>query len=213
MKARSGKGVFAGAFELLARLVLRRPWAVIGAWLLLVVALSVAVPPLMKLASDRNQELLPANSAVMAATRDMTTAFHEPGIQNIALVVLTDENGLTKADEDVYRTLVDSLHRDTADVVMVQDFISQPPMREVLASKDNKAWFIPVGIRGELGSPESSEAYKRVVGIVDHTLNQGTAGSSLNYHMTGLTATVAEREQLGLRDLRVIETAGSPWCC
>lgn len=207
MKARSGKGVFAGAFELLARLVLRRPWAVIGAWLLLVVALSVAVPPLMKLASDRNQELLPANSAVMAATRDMTTAFHEPGIQNIALVVLTDEKGLTKADEDVYRTLVDSLHRDTADVVMVQDFISQPPMREVLASKDNKAWFIPVGIRGELGSPESSEAYKRVVGIVDHTLNQGTAGSSLNYHMTGLTATVAEREQLGLRDLRVIETA------
>ncbi|CAM5738255.1 RND family transporter [Mycolicibacterium aubagnense] len=24
---------------------------------------------------------------------------------------------------------------------MVQDFISAPPMREVLASKDNKAWF------------------------------------------------------------------------
>ncbi len=207
MKVRSGKGVFAGVFELLARVVLRRPWAVIGAWLLLVVALSVAVPPLMKLASDRNQELLPSNSAVMAATRDMTAAFHEPGIQNIALVVLTDENGLTKADEDVYRTLVDSLHRDTADVVMVQDFISAPPMREVLASKDNKAWFIPVGIRGELGSPESSEAYKRVVGIVDHTVGQDTAGSSLKYHMTGLTATVAEREQLGLRDLRVIETA------
>ncbi|MHA7666517.1 MMPL/RND family transporter [Mycolicibacterium sp. HS_4_1] len=207
MKVRSGKGVFAGAFELLARVVLRRPWAVIGAWLLLVVALSVAVPPLMKLASDRNQELLPSNSAVMAATRDMTAAFHEPGIQNIALVVLTDENGLTKADEDAYRTLVDSLHRDTADVVMVQDFISQPPMREVLASKDNKAWFIPVGIRGELGSPESSESYKRVVGIVDHTVGQDTAGSTLKYYMTGLTATVAEREQLGLRDLRVIETA------
>lgn len=203
MKVRSGVGVFAGAFELLARLVLRRPWAVIGAWLLLVVALSVSVPPLMKLASDRNQELLPANSAVMAATRDMTAAFHEPGIQNIALVVLIDERGLTKADEDVYRTLVDSLHRDTHDVVMVQDFISQPPMREVLASKDNKAWFIPVGIRGELGSPESSEAYKRVVGIVDHTV----AGSTLTVHMTGLTATVAEREQIGLRDLRVIETA------
>ncbi|CAM5738248.1 RND family transporter [Mycolicibacterium aubagnense] len=101
MKVRSGKGVFAGVFELLARVVLRRPWAVIGAWLLLVVALSVAVPPLMKLASDRNQELLPSNSAVMAATRDMTAAFHEPGILNIALVVLTDENGLTKADEDV----------------------------------------------------------------------------------------------------------------
>ncbi|MUL66133.1 hypothetical protein BOO86_16780 [Mycobacterium sp. CBMA 234] len=192
-----------GIFERLARLVLRRPWWVIAAWLVIVAALSVAVPPLMKLASDRNQELLPSNSAVMAATRDMTAAFHEPGIQNIALVVLIDERGLSKADEDVYSTLVDRLHRDDHDVVMVQDFISQPPMREVLASKDNQAWFIPVGIRGELGSPESSDAYKRVVSIVDHAV----AGSSLTVHMTGLTATVAEREQLGLRDLRVIETA------
>ncbi|MDR3661835.1 MAG: RND family transporter [Mycobacterium sp.] len=192
-----------GVFEFVARVVQRRPWLVIGAWVLLVAVLSAAVPPLMKMASDRNQELLPSNSAVMAATRDMTKAFGEPGIQNIALVVLTDERGLSKADEDVYRTLVDRLHHDDRDVVMVQDFVSQPPMREVLASKDNKAWFIPVGIAGELGSPESNDAYKRVVNIVNHTVQ----GSALTVHMTGLTATVAEREQLGLRDLRVIETA------
>ena len=87
-------------FERLARIVLRRPWLVIGTWLVLVAVLSVMIPPLMRLASDRNQELLPDNSAVMAATRQMTSAFHEPGIQNIALVVLTDEHGLTDADED-----------------------------------------------------------------------------------------------------------------
>lgn len=192
-----------GTFERLARVVLRRPWWVVVAWLVLAAVLSVAAPPLMKLASDRNQELLPADSAVMVATREMTKAFHEPGIQNIALVVLTDEQGLSKADEDVYRTLAGRLHDDARDVVMVQDFISQPPLREVMASKDNKAWFIPVGIRGELGSPESNDAYKRVVDIVNHTV----AGSALTVHMTGLTATVAEREELGLRDLRVIETA------
>ena len=192
-----------GMFELLARGVLRRPWLVIGAWVMLVAVLAVAVPPLMRLASDRNQELLPSNSAVMAATRQMTEAFHEPGIQNIALVVLTDEHGLTNADEDVYRTLVDTLHRDQRDVVMVQDFISQPPLRDVLASKDHKAWFIPVGIAGELGSPESNAAYQRVVATVKQTV----AGSTLTVNMTGLTATVAEREELGLSDLRVIETA------
>ena len=192
-----------GMFERLARVVLRRPWLVIGAWLMLVAVLAVAVPPLMRLASDRNQELLPSNSAVMAATRQMTEAFHEPGIQNIALVVLTDEHGLTTADEDVYRTLVDTLHRDQRDVVMVQDFVSQPPLRDVLASKDDKAWFIPVGIAGELGSPESNAAYQRVVAQVKQTV----AGSALTVNMTGLTATVAEREELGLSDLRVIETA------
>jgi putative drug exporter of the RND superfamily len=192
-----------GMFDRLARVVVRRPWLVIGAWLVLVAVLAVAVPPLMKMASDRNQELLPNNSAVMAATRQMTEAFNEPGIQNIALVVLTNERGLTRADEDVYRTLVDRLHRDAADVVMVQDFISQPPLRDVMESKDRKAWFIPVGIAGELGSPTSNAAYQRVVGIV----NQTVAGSALTVHMAGLTATVAEREELGLRDLRVVETA------
>ena len=192
-----------GGFDRLARVVIRRPWLVIATWLLVVAVLSVAVPPLMKMASDRNQELLPADSAVMAATRQMTKAFDEPGIQNIALVVLTDERGLTKADEDVYRTLADRLERDQRDVVMVQDFISQPPLRDVMESKDHRAWFLPVGIAGELGSPESNEAYQRVVA----TVRQTVAGSSLEMHMTGLTATVAEREELGLRDLRVIETA------
>jgi putative drug exporter of the RND superfamily len=192
-----------GIFERLARVVLRWPWLVIGAWLVLVMVLAVTVPPLMKMASDRNQELLPSNSAVMAATRQMTEAFNEPGIQNIALVVLTDERGLTSADEDVYRTLVERLHRDASDVVMVQDFISQPPLRDVMESKDRKAWFIPVGIAGELGSETSNAAYQRVVGIVNNTV----AGSALTVHMAGLTATVAEREDLGLRDLRVVETA------
>ncbi|MDT5336357.1 MAG: putative drug exporter of the superfamily, partial [Mycobacterium sp.] len=190
-------------FGRLADVVVRRPWLVIGAWLVLVAVLAVAVPPLMRMASDQSQELLPSDSEVMAATRQMTEAFGEPGIQNIALVVLTDEHGLTSADEDVYRTLVDRLHANQRDVVMVQDFISQPPLRDVMASKDHQAWFIPVGIAGELGSPESNASYERVV----DTVTQTVAGSSLTMHMTGLTATVAEREQLGLRDLRVIETA------
>jgi len=192
-----------GVFGRLAHVVLRWPWLVIAAWLILVAVLSMAVTPLMKLASDRDQELLPGSSAVMAATRQMTEAFHEPGIQNIALVVLTNDHGLTTADEDVYRSLVDKLDRNIRDVVMVQNFVSQPPLRDVMESKDHQAWFIPVGIAGELGSPTSNDAYQRVVA----TVNQTVAGSALTVHMTGLTATVAEREEIGLRDLRVIETA------
>jgi RND superfamily putative drug exporter len=192
-----------GVFERLARLVLRRPWLVIAGWLLLVAVLSATVTPLMKLASDRDQEQLPSNSAVMEATRQMTKAFDEPGIQNIALVVLTNEKGLTGADEDVYRNLTTELRGDVRDVVMVQDFVTQPPLRDVVESKDHQAWFIPVGIVGELGSPESNEAYQRVMATVKETV----AGSDLTMHMTGLTATVAEREEIGLRDLRVIETA------
>ena len=31
--------------------------------------------------------------------------------------------------------------------------ISIPPLREIMTSKDNKAWMLPVGVFGELGSP------------------------------------------------------------
>lgn len=191
-----------GVFERLGRIVVRRPWWVIAGWLVLVSVLATTLPPLIELASDRDQEMLPRDSAVMVATKEMTADFGEPGIQNIALVVLTNDNGLTDADEDVYRRLVDELQGNVRDVVMVQDFITQPPLREVMQSKDDKAWFIPVGIMGELGSPESTEAYQRVVTTVEDTV----AGSDLTLHMTGLTATVAEREEIGLRDLRLIET-------
>ncbi len=196
-----------GMFLRLAHIVLRWPLLVIGFWVMLAAVLTVTLPPLTQMARDRNQEVLPSDAPVTVATRQMAKEFREPGVQNIALVVLTDEHGMNRADEDVYRTLVDKLRRDKRDIVMVQDFISQPPLRDVLASKDNKAWFIPVGVAGELGSPTSDEAYERVVQIVKQTVKQAPAGSTLTVHMTGITATVAELAKLGERDLHVIETA------
>ncbi|BBZ47088.1 MMPL/RND family transporter [Mycobacterium parmense] len=196
-----------GVFALLARLVLRRPWLVIGFWLLLAAVLSVTFAPLTVLARDHNQESMPSDSAVTLATKQMTKAFHEPGLQNIALVVFTDEHGMNPADEDVYRNVVDKLRRDPRDVVMMQDFISKPPLRDVMASKDHKAFFLPVAVAGDLGSSESNAAYERVVDIVNKTAKEAPAGSTLTVHMTGLTATVDELSKIGQRDLRVIESA------
>jgi RND superfamily putative drug exporter len=53
-------------------------------------------------------------------------------------VVLTDEHGLTRADEDVYRTLVDRLRQDIRDVVMVQDFITTPRCAKSLPAKTTR---------------------------------------------------------------------------
>lgn len=139
----------------------------------------------------------------MVTARQMAKAFHEPGSQNVAVVVLTDGHGLSPADENVYRKLVDRLHQDTRDVVAVQDFITTPPLREVTESKDHQAWFIPVSIKGELGSPQSSDAYRRVADIVKQTVK----GSTLTANVTGLTATTADMAEIGQRDLHVIETA------
>nr|WP_244604894.1 RND family transporter [Mycobacterium attenuatum] len=192
-----------GIFPGLARLVVRRPLLVIGFWVALAAALSVALPPLTQVVREHTVEILPEDAPVMVTAKQMAEAFHEPGSQNVAVVVLTDEHGLSQADEDVYRTLVDRLRHDNHDVVAVQDFINAPPLREVVESKDHKAWFIPVSIAGELGSPQSTQAYTRVTDIVKHTV----AGSALTANLTGLPATIADMSAIGQRDLHVIETA------
>jgi RND superfamily putative drug exporter len=152
---------------------------------------------------ERPVDILPANAPVMVTTKQMTEAFHESGSQNLVLAVLTDEHGLGPADEGIYRTLVDKLRRDTRDVVMLQDFLNTPPLREVMTSKDHKAWYLPIGLAGELGSPRAYDAYTQVADMVKKT----AAGSTLTANLTGPSATVADLTDVGERDLRLVEIA------
>ena len=55
------------------------------------------------------------------------------------LVLLTNDKGLGPADEQVYRTLVDRLHRDIQDVVMLQDFVDKPGDLSGCASRPRTA--------------------------------------------------------------------------
>ncbi|WP_244975178.1 RND family transporter [Mycobacterium heckeshornense] len=180
---------------------------VIGLWVVLAAVLSVTFAPLTQVVREHHEEILPSDAPVMVATRQMTESFHETKAENVVLVVLTNEHGLTRADEDVYRTLVDRLRRDTRDVVIVQDFITTPPLREVFASKDNKAWLVPVGIAGDNPSPKFNEAYARVANLVKQTLEQVPRGSDLAVKMAGLPATAVELADIGERDLHLITAA------
>ena len=186
-----------------AYFVVRWPWVVIGCWLVLAVVLPLTFPSLTVMAQKRPVAILPANAPVTVTTRQMTEAFHESGSDNVLLVVLTNEKGLGPAEESTYRTLVDKLRQDTRDVTMLQDFVSTPPLREVLASKDNKAWILLVGLAGELGSTQSYAAYTRIA----DTVKQTVAGSTLTANLTGPAATVADGIDAADRDRNHIEVA------
>jgi putative drug exporter of the RND superfamily len=123
------------------------------------------------------------------------------GTDNILLVVLTNENGLRPTDESVYRSLVEKLRQDTEHVVMMQDFISTPPLREVVTSKDHKAWYLPINLVGGLGSGEGYWAYRNVATIV----KEAVAGSTLNTYLTGPATTVADITDVSQRDVHLIE--------
>ena len=195
---RTSKG-FDG-FSLLGRVVVRAPWLVITGWIALVVVLSVAFPALTKVVENQTFQVLPPQA--MATTAQMAKDFHESA-QNIVVVVMTDEHGLRRADNDAYRALADKLRSDTTDVSAVQDFISTPALRQLMVSTDNKAFYMAVTLKAPAGSPESSQAYQRITQIV----RQSTAGSALTAHVTGQAAIGGDLSIVSARDMHVIEIA------
>ena len=132
-------------FSLLGNAVVRWPWVVVACWVVLAVSLPLTFPSLTQMVQQRPVAILPPDAPVAVATREMTRAFHESGSENVLLVVLSNDKGLGPADETAYRKLADTLRVNTHDVVMLQDFGTTPAIREVMTSKDGKAWILPVG--------------------------------------------------------------------
>ncbi|ORV94293.1 hypothetical protein AWC11_04035 [Mycobacterium interjectum] len=187
----------------LADFVVRWPWIVIGLWVAIAVALPLTLPSLGEMAQKHPLSLLPGDAPSSVTARKMTEAFRESGTEDLLLVVLTNDKGLGPDDEAGYRKLVNALRQDTRDVVMVQDFVTTPPLRQVVTSADHKAWVLPVGVAGELGTPRSYAAFNRISELVKHTV----AGTPLTADVTGPAATVADLTVAGNRDRLPIELA------
>src|SRR5690242_13014770 len=125
-----------GVFGKLGNVVVRWPLLVVVFWVALAAVPLLTLPPLAEIVGRHKATPLPYDAPTMVTTREMAAAFHETGSDNVLLVVLTNEDGLGPADEQAYGRLVDKLREDTADVKSVQDFLSAPPLREILQSKD-----------------------------------------------------------------------------
>jgi putative drug exporter of the RND superfamily len=186
-----------GIFDRIGVFVVRRPLLVIASWILLAAVLALVFPPLPAQAGKRPPQPLPEDSPTMVTAHEMGKAFNDKTGGSMAMIILTDEKGITPADEDVYRKLVDKLHQDTQDNMSVQDFVSAPPMREVLASKDGKAFNLPVSFPGDGGAPATLAAYNRITAIAKQT----TAGTTLTANVSGPVATVADATRLGFEDM------------
>ncbi|MEO3758974.1 RND family transporter [Mycobacterium sp. B14F4] len=189
----------------LADVVVRWPWAVIGVWVAMVIALPLSFPSLGEMAQKHPLEILPGDAPSSVTAEKMARAFQEPGSDNLLVIALINEDGLTPADEATYRKLVDAVHDDVTDVVSVQDFVSTPQLRPFLTSEDKTTWVLPVSLEGELGTPRAYESFNRVADIVRHHV-PATDGS-LTVHVTGPAATVADLTVAGEQDRLPIEIA------
>src|SRR6516164_1527304 len=100
------------AFSVLGRFVVRAPWLMIAAWIVVVGVLAVAFPPLAKVVEGQTVQPLPPKD--MAAAEQMARDFGESA-QNVLIVVLTDNRGLQPGDEDAHRKLAAALRGDSID--------------------------------------------------------------------------------------------------
>lgn len=198
------RGVFAhGGLPALGRMIVRHPVLVIVAWVTAAVVLFLTVPPLPVVAQKNPPPFLPENSPVLLAGEHMQDAFGEAGSGNVAVVVLSNENGLTPQDEAVYAEVVATLKTDTTNVESVQDFIATPELREAMSSEDGKAWNLPISLTGTMGTPDGQAAYREVIGVV----KDSTANTTLTANVVGAAATLDDVNAIGARDQLLIEIA------
>jgi RND superfamily putative drug exporter len=195
-------GAFARVgFAQLGRLVVRRPLTLIVGWVLLAVALVLAVPPLAEVAQKNPPDFLPADAPTLVAGQHMKDAFHEADAGNFAVVVLSDENGMSPADEATYRHLVTQLKANSASVMSTQNFVDIPELRQAMTSKDQKAWTLPISLAGTMGTGPGQEAYRSAI----KTINEATKDSTLAVNVVGAAATFDDIDKIGARDQHLIE--------
>lgn len=188
----------------LADLVVRWPWAVIGVWIAMAIALPLTFPSLGEMAQKHPLAILPSDAPSSVTATKMAEAFQEPGSDNLLVIAFINESGLTPADEAVYRRVVDVLRDDITDVVSVQDFVSTPQLRQFLTSDDKTTWVLPVSLEGELGTPRAFDSFNRVADIVKFNV---PPDGPLTVHVTGPAATVADLTVAGELDRLPIEIA------
>lgn len=189
-----------GVFAKVGKVVVRFPWAVIGLWIAMAIVLPQVFPSLGELAQKMPASMLPANAPSVVSAQEMAKAYNEASSENMLLVVISNDNGLTPADEARYGQLITKLRADTKDVAGLQDFVSTPPLREVLASKNGKAWLLPINVTGTLGSPDSTAAYHRIAEIVKQSVAAPTVAT-----LTGPAATLNDINEIGEKDRIFIE--------
>ncbi|MDX6655090.1 MAG: putative drug exporter of the superfamily, partial [Solirubrobacterales bacterium] len=215
-----------GIFDRLGDFVVKWPWLAIAGWIAVVAILALTFPPLQVQAAKHETKPIPDNAPTSIAQVEMNKAFaakpsdgtkanddtdaggggkpaDDKPAGSMLLIILTDENGLSPADEDTYRKLLDNLHADTQDQMSVQDFTATPELRQLLESKDKKAWNLPINLPGAEAAPETQAALINIRAIINKTL----AGTTLTANVSGGVATASDVQKLGESDVQIIEVA------
>ncbi len=211
-----------GIFDRIGDVVVRWPLLVIAAWIAVAATLFLTLPPLPVAAAKHPEKPLPDDAPTMITSQEMAKAFAPKAADSgdskgsgdagkaenplggggaLLMILLVDDKGLTPADENVYHKLVDKLREDTQDNLQVQDLSGTPEMRDLFASKDGKAFVLPVSIPGAASAPSTAAALHKIRAIA----KQLTAGTALHAYLSGPAATMVDATEMAFEDAHTIE--------
>ncbi|MFA4082839.1 RND family transporter [Mycobacteroides salmoniphilum] len=191
------------AFARLGSLVVRHGvWVLLG-WLLVAGTVNIAFPQLETVVRQQSISVLPHKSTGIQTLSRMADAFDENGIQTVVTVAMGDKDGLGPSQSDLYRRLLDSLHAHPEYFLAVQDLLSNKDTRAQAVSEDGQAWYVMVGLRGAIGSPEAAESLQRAKQITADTFT----GSTVTAHVTGPVASLGDTFEAAHSDLAKISLA------
>lgn len=176
---------------------------VVGAWLGLAVALAVVFPQLESVVRQQSVDPVPRNIPSLQALDRMAKAFGEVGSTTTVVVAMENRAGLTPQVQQHYSMMLDRLRADSGQVKLVRDLLSDPATAGQATSRDGKAWYLPVGIAGTLGSPRAAESVRSVRDVAAKAFD----GTGTITKVTGPAATMSDQIVAANDDLLLISVA------
>ena len=146
---------------------------------------------------------VPRDIPSLQALDRMAKAFGEVGSTTTVVVAMENPDGLTPQVRQRYSTMVDKLRADPNQVKLVRDLLADPVTAGQATSRDGKAWYLPVGIAGTLGSPRAAEAVQSVRDVAANAF----AGTKTVSKVTGPAATMSDQIVAADHDLLIISVA------
>jgi putative drug exporter of the RND superfamily len=170
---------------------------VILAWLGIIFLLSVAVPPLDKVAEQRQVSLSPKDAPSVQAMEVTGKLFKESDSDNFAMLVLESNNKLGDDAHHYYDSIIKQLRADPAHIQNVQDFWGDPLTAPGAQSPDGKAVYVQLNLAGNQGTTLAEQSIKAVRDIVNRT----PTPKGVTTYVTGPSALVSDMHHSGDKTL------------
>ncbi|MEW5808054.1 MAG: RND family transporter [Actinomycetota bacterium] len=182
------------------RFIRRFAVPIVLAWLLLTVALNVAVPQIEAVARDHAVTMSPQDAPAMIAAKKIGATFHESDSDSLAMIVLEGDRELGAEARQYYDSLVRALRADTEHVQHVHDVWGDPLTAAGVQSRDGKAAYAQINLAGDQGSTEGIASIESV----RHILDDSSPPAGLRVYLTGPAALTADMNEAADKSMLIM---------